>query len=442
MRTWTGAVAVALAAITMGATSASAAEVRWAQPIGLSPAGDTGQGAQHGSGNRRGDVVVAWSDGQNSTRGVSWAHRPVGGSWRKGRLTRRVGSVSTAVAKNGDAAIVWDEAFEIRGLVLPIGGGTPISFTLRAPEADCTSSYAAAGFADNGELTVVWADCDTAYYSRRPAGGSFGAIRSIPSPAPSMGTLTMGVAADGTLGLAWKHYNEIFGATVPRSGPPTVTAIASHQNTKALLYDPDLGVAGLPELAMNARGDAVIGWEAAYRVFATTRPAGGAWRRPTRITNGDLTSATGAPVAIDPNGLATVAWEASSRASGHYQSGIFFSTSAIASPGWRGQRLAASRQAACTVDVASDARGAIHVAWNEYSQGCNGTAQQFAATRQPGADDFGAARRIQSANGILSPPRLFAKTSAGVGVTWVNGIPRDDAMTVEFSETNGQLPAQ
>ncbi len=119
-----------------------------------------------------------------------------------------------------------------------------------------------------------------------------------------------------------------------------------------------------PSLAVDARGDAVIAWEAYngahFNVLATVRPAGGSWRPPVDLSSNEWPG-TGRPkVAVDEAGDAIAVW---SRSGGLIQAAYM-----PAGGSWQSANDVADGEGyGDQPEVAFDGKGDVLALWSGYA---------------------------------------------------------------------------
>jgi PKD domain len=160
-----------------------------------------------------------------------------------------------------------------------------------------------------GNATAVWERPNGTNIiveaASRPAGsGAWQASVPLSSATAIMPLPQVAVDARGDAVAVWESY--IAGEPVVEAA--TRTGFAGAWQAPVELSSP--GVVGLrPDLAVDARGDAVVVWQRGPGlVEAASRPAGGSWQTPAILTKSaeDLHSAE---VGIDASGEATAVWE-------------------------------------------------------------------------------------------------------------------------------------
>jgi hypothetical protein len=305
---------------------------RWSVPRQLSPPGKEA-GASQIVLDEAGNAAVMWSSGDSPYRQAWMSTRPAAGDWstRSEPLPRHVvwtptsrGSLAEddlAVDGAGDAAFLFvredglHEAFNaagqgwttalVRPLIDPIGA--PDLALASGGDAVIVGLQQAAGL-PAGPVTIVALS--------RPAGGAWSAPQPIDWFPFDVEILLphLAVAPSGRAVLAWRAPTLVEDRYAVRAStredgvwsPPHELGLVSGA----------IGI-GDPQVAIDARGDAIVAWidtnppAAPGRgiVRAAIRPAGGGWSPPRTLSGDDGYASTSTPrVAIDEAGNAAVLW--------------------------------------------------------------------------------------------------------------------------------------
>jgi len=168
------------------------------------------------------------------------------------------------------------------------------------------AAYSATVLSADGTATVVWGGPRSGMSRQAPAGEPWGAATPIPhSKMASM--YIAGADADGTVTAVWDSDDSyttgtysIWSATLPSGGawsPAVKVATDPYEDIGLVDWD----------LAVGPSGDAVLSWvDEDQSMQVAHRPAGAEWSEPTSMKNSWTTLS--APVTIDAEGLATVAY--------------------------------------------------------------------------------------------------------------------------------------
>jgi hypothetical protein len=261
--------------------------------------------------------------------------RVPGGGWSAPRRVATTNAavpadVNMAVAADGAAVIVWDEGLSVHAVVRPAGGEFQAPIVLAASSTDVTVGVASA-LADPADgLRVGW-------YQTTGSG----------TPAPSSSQVEAVLGADGAPGPAQP-------VSFPVPPSPLMASVLVRSASGARFFMRSLGQGGqriiqtsrqpsaaggweplqtifrsplvhsTPDLAVDARGDAIAVWQVVTGrtevVRAAVRPAGaGAFQAaekvdgagPNPLLRGRLVGGGTLPsVGIASNGTAVAAWRA------------------------------------------------------------------------------------------------------------------------------------
>ena len=275
--------------------------------------------------NARGDAVAAWDTyrGRRATSDiVQVAYRPAGGTWgTPTTLSAEGGAPQAAINAQGDAIVVWTQS-QGQGL-----GSVQSAF--------------------------------------RPAGGNWQAP-SIVSPNPEdVGGQQVALDGRGDAVVVWEQLSNVEVGPVYRAKHSLQSAarLAGGSWQADKISEPNPGVAA-PQLAMNARGEAVVVWNSGNLTESIVRGAFGRagkhWQRPRDLSGTNL-SPTAPRVALDGRGDADAAWVRKS--AGRYDNTVQASTR-LAGRGWLAPHaLSKSGQVAGEPDVGMDERGQVFAVW-------------------------------------------------------------------------------
>jgi hypothetical protein len=289
----------------------------WQRPAGLVTPDEFSKGPDVAI-NERGDLaIVWWQDFDSYNSSVRGIVRPAGGSFSSPReLSDPAGTfpprpfVTTgqndmpqvAVGPAGEAVVVWARENGIRSMTLPPGASTgPRSWAHEFGPQDQGAHRMELGMDGAGNATVFWSN-DHVHYVDRPRGGSFGARHTIPNPGVGVHVLDPGfaVSAGGGAAVVWNDYEQVYAAARDAGG-----SFAAPQTI-------GLRRAGITDVAMDAKGNALAVWTESHPLDAATgvmqtsyRPAHGRFGPPQAI--GTLTY--GWPkVAMSRAGEAIITW--------------------------------------------------------------------------------------------------------------------------------------
>jgi hypothetical protein len=262
-----------------------AESLSWSAPTSLTAPGQRAENPEVGI-DARGDAVTVWQGGAEekveaavrpASSGV-WqapvAISPEGGGWLMPQV---------AVDARGDAVAVWSSPY-------PEGGpGYAVNDTIQAAERPAAT----------GEWEpAVW----VSEFGKAPDKNRFSRLPQVAIDAEGK---TVAVWEDQASESASVEHDVVEAAVKPPSsatwGPPVVLADEGRR----------------PQIAMDARGDAVAVWPGAGGLYAATLPASSpTWQPAVSIST---TEAEHPHVALDSRGDAVVAWESISNATNTVQ---------------------------------------------------------------------------------------------------------------------------
>jgi hypothetical protein len=229
-----------------------------------------------------------------------------------------------AINASGQAIAAWDQFLYSNGgsasigAAVASGGRWSTPFTISSGGGFSTTPRVAVGA--DGTMAVSWVSADATGQDHirvavRPAGSSVWTTSTLATFVPSGVAITrvvpVGIAANGDVTAAWNVWdgtkNVVQAATKPGGGTWSAATTLSSPTADALYFD----------LAVNARGDAAVaytmspysGYVAGTWAEAVSRPAGGAWTAPVKISE-TISSAVGyvmnPVIGLDDAGRATV----------------------------------------------------------------------------------------------------------------------------------------
>lgn len=227
----------------------------------------------------QGGATVVWEEEYSGA--IQSASRPAGGSWSPPVNLSAAGvwahEPQVAVDSQGNATAVW-ERYHPKGNLIqsssrPAGGSWSAPVNLSEPGRDARNAQIAAG--PQGVATAIWARSD----------GRDLVVQSAMRPA----------------GRSW-------------SAPVDISA----HDGRGGFY---------PRLVVDSRGKATAVWKGYDRhrhdlaIQAATHPLGGAWSRPTDVSNRFTrdTDISRPLIAVGPQGNSTVVWAIGARGGGIVQ---------------------------------------------------------------------------------------------------------------------------
>jgi hypothetical protein len=342
--------------VVSGLGSAAAADAAWQTPVSISAPGAIGPVSL--AVNARGDAIAAWARGMQpevSCGGprsyvIEAAFRPARSSWQPavrvatahqtcGRGAGNVLPVAVALGPRGGAIVGWRDADliasrELGRAAFRLASGrwqkpTVLYAHARRGLSYSESCWPCAGLKvaldHAGNATAIWNEQGKIEVTSRPAGRAWSkpaTIGSAGTPDPKLAldangdatvvwVDTTGARPDGLLQSAFK----------PANGSWQRAVTIRHQRRWS---------GWTPDLAVNARGDAIAVWSESVSVKpgacttsvqAAFRPGGGLWRHPvtlqrhqgtvTRNPSADcMGQPVGVRVAFGRSGTATAVWSA------------------------------------------------------------------------------------------------------------------------------------
>jgi hypothetical protein len=359
-RTWV--VGTALLGLVVAAPVSAAAV--WTTPQAVSGVTTSGDQPVVAS-SPTGEAVAVWQQVTASGERIMAAVRSPGGVWAAEHPLSRVGSLvfdqQVAMDAHGDAVAVWLDSGRVMTTRRPAGGSWSTAVRLSAPGGG--AHFPQVAMSPQGATLVVW-ERVMALHERiqaigRPAGGHWSAVRTL----------------SGTFGDA-----------------------------------------NYPQVALDAHGRAVVGWERDWAdggrsaAFVTERSARGVWATP-RMVSPTGHQGLRTAVAMNPRGDAVVAWWGR-------QSGIWSVQAVVRRVGGRWSPVANAShgvRASGLAGVVLDGAGNATVAWSRW----DGTDHRVMATRRPTGGHWGAAVTLSPAGEDTT--WVDVATAAGAtSVTWEN----------------------
>jgi len=269
--------------------------------------------------------------------------------------------------------------------------------------------------ANNG-ASATWLSSGSIMLALRSPSGAWQAPVAISTGLGSPSGLVVKIDAQSNGVAAWSQM------TAAGSVVEAVTWTASGAIGSVVQFS-GLGQSGLPDLAVNEAGTAVVVWPmvttlggSSYQVESATRPAGGSWSA-VMAASPVLSQASGPRVALDGSGNATVVWEASTtvNAATRPVGGAWGSPTLIETAGLVG-----------TDSVASDASGNVTAAWAVNDP--NGVISVHAATR-PAGSPWGAPASLGACVSTCVPLLAAARDGSIAVVAWAgNGAVNNAAV--------------
>ena|GEM_PF-1802108 len=321
--------------------------------------GSAGGNEPRGGITPNGDVDVVWA-GAGPT--VLAAHRPAAGSWSTGASIGAGESPNLAVSPGGYAFAIWRNGSEVSTSRRSPTTGTWTAATKLNSLGSVAVGEPQIAIGVHGQRMMAWSQQGThQVMAERTSGGDLSGINEPPVLLTESGedVEVPRIAVDGTgLGVAtWRIAGDsssfpIRGATTP--------FINGAWSAKTTLGGPTTGVTQ-PEVAVAPDGRATVVWVFGGSVFATTRPAGGAFPAlsPATISSAALSGFQGPTVTATSGGDALVAWSTASKVAVAVDDVTPPAITALSAPSTVEVGTAAALSA-----TATDAWSAVSLAWD------------------------------------------------------------------------------
>jgi hypothetical protein len=307
-----GVVALAVCTLALPATEAAEAASKWGSPMRLSSIGEGGENSRLAV-NERGDAVVLWTVGyliQGALR------RAPGDAWRA--LTSALSSFQqvtepqVAIDGRGRAVAVWVQGSRVCVAVAPHrtwSAPTAVSrsgMTVQSPQIAVDAQ---------GDAAAIWeqrkefAGEPMIEAAIRPAKQS---AWSAPVDVAAMAeSPQIAVNAHGDMVMGWETYT---GRETPSLIQASVGSVHGKWQKPVTVGLAGRFGGGQPKVGIDARGDAVLVWEQRHDnggvdIWAASRqPGKGAWRPPAEVAS---LSGYGVrdQLAVNTRGRVVVVWE-------------------------------------------------------------------------------------------------------------------------------------
>jgi hypothetical protein len=290
--------------------------LQWSAPVAVSAAGDK-PGWFELAVDPGGEAVIVYEDSSTVKSRARVVTRPAGGDWAAPLTVSAAGEETTtnptlAVGAGGDAAIVWTIPNAVRAVERPAGGGWSAPATVVS--ASNSFFYPSVAVAPNGEAVAVWQQAingvGAVVESSFETGGAWSAPVELGGGFFYAGPPQVAIDAAGEAVALWERKIEnpasfdVLAASRPRGGPwSTPTAVPRTEKEEP--YE--------PSLALSPGGQAVAAWVTGtlteHIIRTSVRPAGAPWGPPTDLTK-PTESVDNPIVAADAHGNAVVVWGA------------------------------------------------------------------------------------------------------------------------------------
>ena len=273
-------------------------------------------------------MLAAPASAKQPVKGAAWSAQVAISGINQPDPTRGSQLNDVAINASGQAIAAWDQFSYSNGGSASIGaavgsgGRWSAPFTISNGTGFSMTPRVAVGA--DGTMAVSWVSSDASGQDSvrvavRPAGSTAWSTATLATFVPSGVAITrvvpVGIDASGDVTAAWNVWdgakNEVQSATKPNGGAWSASTTLSG-NADALYFD----------LAVNARGDASVaytmspysGYISGTWAEAVSRPAGGLWTLPVKISE-TISSSVGyvmnPSIGLDANGCATVIYTGS-----------------------------------------------------------------------------------------------------------------------------------
>lgn len=354
-----------------GARGASESASGWsAVAVVAPPSGTAGVRLPVVALDARGSATAVWEVSTGGGYAGATARRPVGGNWSAPESLPGGVAAQLAVDPRGDALVVWTgvdgTSQRIRAVFRPAGGrwGRPVDVS----PAGESGSVPQVELDARGNALVVWpaysGTSSAIRYVARSAGGKWSPVRTL---ARQAGDVDLAMNARGQAVIAWVASGAVRVSTRSPAGRWSAPRSLSPPRDAALN----------PKVALNDAGAAVVIWHGTPTgsvpvvLEAAIRPAGARFGRARQI-GGEVSGA--ARVAIGISGEAVAIWSnrdalfASARPPG----GVFGKVQALSTSGFGSA-------------IGVDGRGNALAVWTR----SDGTTLFLHAARRPARGAFG-----------------------------------------------------
>jgi hypothetical protein len=262
-----------------------------------------------------GDAVAVWSLETLFEFEQVWAaYRPGGGSWQPAVELRGAINPSSApdvaIDSRGDGAAVWiGSSFLIQGEYKPAGDGwrelgSPTEAETISKQGH-TASDPHVALGPKGEAVAVW-NAETIQTASRSVHGRWHKPKRLSESGMSAYFPQVAMDSHGEAVAVWELHGA--GAIIQGTSKPAHHKWQAPVDLSASTQD-----AFYPQLAMDPAGDAAAVWErydgTGWTVQGDVRPAGAAWQAPSDISASGEHGELLPQIAIDARGDATAVWE-------------------------------------------------------------------------------------------------------------------------------------
>ena len=412
-------VALAYAACMLGRAHAVAAPA-WLSEADLSLIGHNAS-VPHIVLDARGNAVAVWTRNDGSNFITQAAVRPAGENWQApvnlSNAGRDTFDAEVAIDARGDAVAVWHGSDGTNDIVQaaarPAGGvwQAPIDLSAGGHDAfnpqvvlDAQGDAVAVWQRSNGSNSIVQGAV------RPSATGVWQAAVDLSAGGGNALNPQIAVDARGDAVVDWQRFD----------GTNFIAQAAERLAASGVWQAPvDLSVAGqsadLPAVAVTPDGTAVAVWErfdgADEIAQAALRPTGGVWQSPVDLSAPGQ-NANNVEVAVDARGDVAAVWVCSNGINGIVQATV----RPAGTGGWTSPvDLSVTGQSAAIPQIALDSQGDAIVTW-ERSNGSNEIVQT--AVRQAGATFWRAPGDLSAAGQNAGDPQIAVDGQGNVAAVW------------------------
>jgi hypothetical protein len=292
----------------------------WSSPADLSAPGHSAIEPQVAL-DPKGDAVAVWYRGDGSNLIIQAASRPKGGNWSSpvnlSAPNQDAFEPQVALDQKGDAVAVWDRfdgsdrSLVVQAASRPKGGGWSTASDLSAPEYFFVPFVPEAdphvALDAKGDAVAVWRRNFVIQAANRPKGGNWSTPADLSDPSENNAFAPQ---------IALDRKGDAVAVWYTQAGEFVVRA-ASRPKGGSWSTPADLSGAGFAlwprgARALDPKGDAVVVWDGLVggedTILAASRPKGGSWSTPADLSAPGQT-ALEPQVALDAKGDAVAVWE-------------------------------------------------------------------------------------------------------------------------------------
>jgi len=313
--------------LALGAPAVALAGRAWLTPTKLN--GGPSAGSARVAVDPAGDAVAVWLNQAGAHPVIEASSRPAGGAWSAAvtlsNTSEEAVEPQVAIAPGGSTVALWERVSGgVRMLEAATGSALSASWQPRqeVPAPSSAMPLLARVTIDGaGDAVAIWerqvvAKGIVEASFRLHGAGPWGSARTLSETGEYMHPPQVAIDAEGLAVAVWEDNQgtaepEIWGARKPAGGATWQKAARVSPAAEIVPHN-----ANEPQLAMDARGDAVAVWERfneVEEIEAASMPAGTeAWRAPVKISTRVGKEGKAEPgnqqVAIDAQGRAVVVW--------------------------------------------------------------------------------------------------------------------------------------